>query len=53
MTTGRVRMLHFLAFATTESDIFTPPALRFECRSLPFTGLVTMSVFYVVLRGLV
>lgn len=53
MNTGTVRMLYFLAFATSESDSFIPSALCFKCCSLPFTSQATLSVFYVVLHGFV
>lgn len=49
MNTGAVRMLHFLAFASSESDIFTLAVLCFEYFILPFTSQATSSLSHVVL----
>lgn len=45
MNTDTLRMLCFLAFATTESDIFTLAAFCFEYLSLPFRCQTASSLF--------
>lgn len=41
-------MLHFLAFASSESDIFTLAVLCFEYFILPLTSQATASLSHVV-----
>lgn len=45
MNTDTVRMLCFLAFATSESDIFTLAVFCFEYLSLPFRRQTASSLF--------